>query len=147
MADAQVSGAIALDYGLKRIGVASGNTLTRSANPVGIVPANDGVPDWTALERVVREWRPAVIVVGIPYTMDGGEGSITAAARRFADDVAARFGIEVVRVDERLSSKAAEAELKRRRASGELTRRIRKSDVDPLAACVLLEQWLHHARR
>ena len=132
---------LAFDYGLRRIGVAAGNTLTRTAQPVATVPASAGEPDWNAIARCVREWSPQVAVVGVPCNMDGSDGPLTARARAFAAELAARHALEVHTQDERLSSRAAEEELRRRRASGELGRRVRRDDVDREAACVLLRQW------
>ena len=131
-----------LDYGERRIGIAAGDTLTQGARPLGVVAARDGRPDWPTLERYVRDWEPTVLVVGVPYNMDGTAGRLTTAALGFAAELGARFGREVVTVDERLSSREAQDLLRRRRASGEKTRRIRAGEVDSAAACVLLEQWL-----
>ncbi len=139
--------ALGFDYGLRRIGVAAGDTLTRGARPVGIVAAHSGKPDWPALERVVGDWDPAVLVVGVPYNMDGTPGPLTPAALDFAAELERRFRRPVVGVDERLSSREAEDLLRRQRASGERTRRVRRGDVDAAAACVLLEQWLRERGR
>ena len=134
--------ALGLDFGTRRIGVAAGDTLTRGARPVGVVPANAGAPDWPQLERYVREWGPRVLIVGVPYNMDGTPGTMTPLALDFARDLRRRFSLEVVTVDERLSSREAEDILRRQRASGARTRRVKPGDVDSAAACVLLEQWL-----
>jgi putative holliday junction resolvase len=133
---------LGFDYGARRIGVAAGDTLTDGARPLGVVPAASGIPDWTALTRYVREWGPEVLVVGVPYNMDGTPGQLTDAALEFAAELARRFPLEVVTVDERLSSREAEDILRGQRASGARTRRVRHGDVDSAAACVLVEQWL-----
>jgi putative Holliday junction resolvase len=130
------------DFGLRRIGVAAGDTLTRRARPVAAVATHSGEPDWKTLGRLVGEWDPAVLVVGVPYNMDGTPGSLTPAALSFAAELERRFRRPVVGVDERLSSREAEAQLREQRASGERTRRVRHGDVDATAACVILEQWL-----
>ncbi len=134
--------ALGLDFGVRRIGVAAGHTLTGSAQPLGIAAADHGQPDWRALERYVREWQPAMLVVGIPYNMDGTDGPLTERVREFCRELQVRFKLEVVAVDERLSSREAEDRLRASRASGDRKRRVRHEDVDPIAACVLLEQWL-----
>jgi putative Holliday junction resolvase len=134
--------ALGIDYGERRIGIAVGDTLTRSARPVGVVPAQSGRPDWTALARHVRDLGPRVLVVGVPYNMDGTDTRLTAAALAFAREAGERFGLPVATVDERLSSREAEDILRRQRASGERRRRVRAEHIDPVAACVLLEQWL-----
>ena len=138
---------LGFDYGARRIGVAAGDTLTDGARPLGVVPAASGIPDWTALTRYVREWGPRVLVVGVPYNMDGTPGQLTDAALEFAAELARRFPLEVVTVDERLSSREAEDILRGQRASGARTRRVRHGDVDSAAACVLVEQWLRGRAR
>ena len=134
--------AVGFDYGTRRIGVAAGDTLTNGARPLGVVAAADGLPDWVALTRYVRDWDPRVLVVGVPYNMDGTPGPLTGAALGFAAELARRFPLEVVTVDERLSSREAEDILRRQRASGARPRRVRHGDIDGAAACVLVEQWL-----
>jgi putative holliday junction resolvase len=139
--------ALGIDYGERRIGVAAGHTLTVTAQPLGIVPAHGGVPEWPVLAGFVRDWQPALLVVGIPYNMDGTEGALAERVREFCRELESRFGLEVVQVDERLSSREAEDRLRAQRASGARTRRVRHGDVDPVAACVLLEQWLREGAR
>ncbi|HEV2332536.1 MAG TPA: Holliday junction resolvase RuvX [Gammaproteobacteria bacterium] len=129
------------DFGLKRIGVAVGQSVTKSASPLGVVAVRDGEPDWEALGRMVREWRPAALVVGLPYNMDLSEQEMTHKARHFAQDLAERFPLPVHTVDERLSSREAEAALKERRQQGR--RRITRADIDGAAACVILESWFN----
>jgi len=139
--------ALGFDFGVRRIGVAAGDTLTRGARPVGVVEAKGGAPDWTALARYVRDWEPRILVVGVPYNMDGTPGSLTPVALAFAAELERRFERRVIGVDERLSSREAEDILRRQRASGERVRRVRHGDVDAAAACVLLEQWLREGSR
>ena len=139
--------AIGFDYGERRIGVAAGDTLTGGARPLGVVAANAGRPDWPALTRYVRDYEPKVLVVGVPYNMDGTPGRLTEAALGFAAELARRFRCEVVTVDERLSSREAAQVLRGKRASGEHPRRIRPGEIDSAAACVLLEQWLRERAR
>jgi putative holliday junction resolvase len=134
--------ALGFDYGERRIGVAAGDTLTEGARPLGVVPASRGRPDWHALDRYLREWQPRVLVVGVPYNMDGTPGRLTDAALGFAAELRSRCSLEVITVDERLSSREAADILRRQRASGARTRRVRSGDIDSAAACVLLEQWL-----
>ena len=139
--------ALGFDYGLRRIGVAAGDTLTRGARPLGVIAASAGTPDWDALGRYLRDWDPRVLVVGVPYNMDGSPGAVTPAALEFAAELRRRFRCKVVTVDERLSSREAKDILRRQRASGERVRRVRHGDVDAAAASVLLEQWLRESSR
>lgn len=133
---------LGFDFGERRIGVAAGSALGAGARPLGVVAAHAGVPDWSALGRHVRDWQPRLLVSGVPYNMDGTPGRLTAAALGFAAELRARFALEVITVDERLSSREAEDILRHERASGARVRRVRPGDVDATAACVLLDQWL-----
>ena len=132
---------VALDFGLKRIGIASGDTLTRTAHPRTTITNGSKGPDWHALERVLADTRPARIAVGEPYNADGSESPLTGAARRFAADLAERSGVPVDLVDERWSSQDAEERLREQRARGERTRRVTREAVDAAAAAVILERW------
>jgi putative Holliday junction resolvase len=136
---------LSFDYGLRRIGVAVGNTLTGTADALSTVAANAGVPDWSALDRLVAEWRPAALVAGVPYNEVGDGGPLAKAALRFAGELGDRYGIEVHRVDERLTSREAEDDLRERRRSGAKAKRVRRGDVDREAARLLLLQWLRGA--
>jgi putative holliday junction resolvase len=133
---------LSFDYGLRRIGVAVGNTLTGTAEALATIPADEGLPDWRAVDRLVADWRPAAIVAGVPYNMAGRDARLTTAALRFADELRQRYGIEVHRVDERLTSRQAEDDLRERRRSGAKAKRVRRGDVDREAARLLLLQWL-----
>jgi putative Holliday junction resolvase len=133
---------LGFDYGLRRVGVAVGNVVTSTAEALLTLRAEDGEPDWDAVDRCVADWRPGLAVVGVPYNMDGSPGELTRRALRFAQALGARHGLEVVTVDERLSSREAEESLRQRRREGTLGRRIRREDIDMEAARVLLRQWL-----
>lgn len=132
---------LAFDFGLRRIGLASGDTLTRSAAPRPPIKVTGSGPDWDAIGREVRSLAPAELVVGAPYNADGSEGALTEAARGFAAELERRFALPVHLVDERFSSLEASAQLKARRASGERRRRVRSADVDSAAAAVILGRY------
>lgn len=133
---------LAFDFGLKRIGVAAGDTLTRTAGPRPAAAAGPSGPDWAAIEREVRALQPHLFVVGAPYNADGSPGALATAASGFAAELERRFGLPVKRVDERWSSLQANERLKAQRASGERRRRVRREDIDSAAAAVILERWL-----
>jgi putative holliday junction resolvase len=132
---------LAFDFGQRRIGVACGDTVSRSAAPLDAVPVNAGGPRWELIDALLREWQPALAVVGLPYNVDGSDSAMTQAARQFAAELERRCRLPVVLVDERYSSREAEARLKSARASGLRRRRVAKADVDAAAACVILERW------
>lgn len=138
----QVQTVLAFDFGFKRIGIASGDTLTRTAAPRPAAAVHQHGPDWDAITREVRMLSPGLLVVGAPYNADGSPGALAPAARRFAADLESRFGLPVNMVDERWSSLEASAALKAQRASGERKRRVRKEDIDSAAAAVILRRWL-----
>lgn len=133
--------AVAFDFGRRRIGVAAGDSVTGRARPVTTLRCAAAGVDWTAIERLLAQLRPAVLVVGLPLNDDGSPAEVAAEASRFADELRQRHGLRTVTVDERLSSIEASARLKEARQSGRRTRRVRKEDIDAAAACVILERW------
>ena len=137
---------LAFDYGGRRIGVAVGQTLTGTASPAGTVPARGDGPDWTAVTACLRTWAPARLIVGLPYNMDGSDTVLTGACRAFGEGLARRFGLPVEFVDERLTSVAANEELREARRSGARARRVRREDIDANAARLILETWLRDGR-
>ena len=139
---ASVQTLLAFDFGLKRIGVASGDTVTATAGPRPAVGVTAAGPDWSAIEREIRSLQPHLLIVGAPYNADGSPGALATAASTFAAELERRFGLPVKRVDERFSSLQANERLKAQRASGERRRRVRREDVDSAAAAVILERWL-----
>lgn len=137
---------LAFDFGLKRIGTAVGNIRTGTSQGLHTVCARDGQPDWDEIERLLAEWRPAELVVGLPLNMDGEEGAMATRARKFGERARRRFGLEVVFVDERLSTVGAETLLEQARAPGKSLRRKRLQCRDSLAAELILQTHLE-ARR
>lgn len=133
---------LAFDFGRKRIGIATGDTLTATAGPRPAASCSASGPDWAAIEREVRALQPHLFIVGAPYNADGSPGALADDASAFAAELQRRFGIPVERVDERWSSLQANERLRSQRASGERRRRVRKEDVDSAAAAVILERWL-----
>ena len=132
---------LGFDYGAKRIGLAVGDAVTGSARPLPAVN-NGRQPDWDKLAKVLTEWRPAGCVVGLPVDLDGNDQAITTLARNFAEQLRVRYGVPVYLCDERLSSRAADDEIRNARADGRMNRRTRSGDRDGVAARLILEQWL-----
>lgn len=100
---------LAFDYGLRQIGVATGQTLTRSSTPLEVIPAKNGQPQWDRVAALIEQWRPDALVVGLPLNMDGTESDMCALARGFASELETRFAVPVHLTDERLSSREARA--------------------------------------
>lgn len=128
---------LAFDYGTKNIGVASGQTITRSATSLAPLKARDGVPDWNQVEKVLAEWRPDLVLVGLPLNMDDSESELSGRARKFGNRLHGRFGVKVDMVDERLTSFDAKAEVAARGGS----RDYKNNPVDSIAARLILEGW------
>ena len=132
---------LAFDVGARRIGVAVGNTVSNSARELGVLDMREAVPDWPTLDKWMREWRPNQLVVGDPATLDGGDQPIRKLARKFANDLAARYQLPVEQVDERTSSIEAAQRFALQRASGQ-RKRHQASQLDATAAAIILERWL-----
>ena len=121
---------IGFDFGLKRIGVATANTTTKIATPLTILHAHNGVPDWITVSRIIDEWDPDLLVVGLPVNMDDSDGELSSRAKKFARRLAARFNKRAVMIDERLTSYEA-------------TKIRPHAKIDDLAATFILETWLN----
>jgi putative Holliday junction resolvase len=130
---------LAFDFGRRRIGVATGNALTRTASPLTTLSVKDEIP-WQALDRLLASWKPDLLVVGRPP--DAGETSIVERVLEFAAGLEQRYGLVVELVDESLTSTAARSEIREGRRSGFLRRRAGKGNLDRHAACLIAEQWL-----
>lgn len=129
---------LAFDYGTKNIGVASGQMITRSANSLTPLKAKDGIPDWSRIEKLLAEWQPDLVLVGLPLNMDETESEFSVRARKFANRIHGRFGVKVEMVDERLTSFEAKGEVMGRGGS----RDYKNNPVDSIAARLILESWL-----
>ena len=131
---------LAFDFGLRRIGVAVGQSVTGSASPLGVVPNRDGGIDHDAIAALIREWRPGALVVGIPLHADGSPSEMRSSVLAFIDELQ-RYDLPIETVDERYTSIEAERVLKEARAAG--TRgRISKEDIDSAAAVFIAERYL-----
>ena len=130
---------LGFDFGFKRIGVAVGQKFTCTANPEKMLPAHQGVPDWATVQKLIDNWKPAALIVGIPTCIDGKALYTTKAAKKFANELLVRFSLPVHWVDERLSTKEARAQLFEQGGY----RQLKNTSVDSIAACIILEQWLN----
>ena len=128
---------LAFDYGEKRIGTAVGDTLTGTARPLATLTGG-----LDAALKLIAEWRPAALVVGLPLMEDGSDQRITTLTRRFAKELELHSKLPVHFSDERYSSRAADDFLRDARASGAMARRVKKGDRDGIAAKIFLEQFL-----
>lgn len=132
---------LGFDYGRCFIGVAVGQTVTRTAKPLLTLKARDGVPTWEEVKKLIETWKPDALIVGQPLNMDGSSQSTTTQAAAFADALAARFHLPVHTVDERLTTVEAKARLFEQGGY----RALKKPKVDAIAAQIILEAWMAEA--
>jgi len=126
---------LGFDFGRRRIGVAVGQGITATATALCTITTSHDRPDWVAIDRLVGEWRPEALVVGLPQHADGSESTSGTGARAFAGALETRYGLPVHLMDERLSSVAA-VDLQQRDATHA------KTGIDAIAARIILQDWL-----
>lgn len=129
---------LGFDFGERRIGVATGQTITRSANPLTTLQAVDNHPDWIGIEKLITEWKPAALVVGIPAHLDGTASDMSKKAERFCRQLEGRFHLPVHRINESLTSFEAEQHLREKKKSTQHN----KQEIDRMAAAIILQSWL-----
>lgn len=133
-----INSVLGFDFGTKKTGVATGQSITATAAPLAPLAMRDGIPDWLVIERLLKEWQPQALLVGLPLNMDDTESELSRLARKFARRLHGRFNLPVFMVDERLTSRAARellAEIGDRR-KGKLP------SLDSTAAVLMVESWL-----
>ena len=129
---------LGFDFGLKRIGVATGQRVTATAAPLQPLAARDGIPDWHKIETLLKEWQPHAVLVGLPLNMDDSESELSQLARKFARRLEGRFKVSVYMVDERLTSREARSVL----ADIGERRKGKLPSLDSTAAVLMVEGWL-----
>lgn len=125
------------DFGMRRIGVAVGQAITRTATAAHLIPAKAGIPDWSKLDRIVKQWQPDAFIIGLPLNEDGTESAMSEEARRFGKKLATRFQRNWHCVNEFLTS--FEAEQLCREETGACSRK----PMDDQAARLILETWMN----
>ncbi|MCY4427806.1 MAG: Holliday junction resolvase RuvX [Halieaceae bacterium] len=133
---------MAFDFGLRQIGVAVGNRETRTAQALTTLSARDGTPRWEEIRALLDQWKPGLLLVGLPLHMDGDESCLSQRARRFSRRLEGRFSIAVDFVDERLTSYEAKTLLAEQGRRGSY----KEAPADALAAQLILETWLSAER-
>lgn len=131
---------LGFDYGTKSIGVAVGQAITGTANPICSLKAIDGIPNWDQIGELIKEWQPNLVVVGLPLNMDGTEQEITQRAKKFANRINGRFNIKVVTQDERLTTADAKARLFEFKGYKALT----KGQIDAISAVLIIESYFEN---
>jgi putative Holliday junction resolvase len=144
---------LGFDYGLKRIGVAVGQELTGTATALVTIRATDGKPDWDAITRLIKQWQPDELIIGLPLNMDGTFHELTYKAQRFGNQLHGRYNLPAHFMDERLSSLEAERQLKSqfqvpaKKGGRQKIHKGQAEDIDKQAAKVILESWLNQQRK
>jgi putative Holliday junction resolvase len=132
---------LGFDFGEQRIGVASGQTYSGTAQPLTTLHAINQRPDWDGIAALIAEWQPDALIVGLPVHINGTQIPLTARVQRFMRQLEGRFNLPVHAQDERLSSREAGNLIRDGRASGRRGK-TRKGDVDKIAASLILQRWL-----
>ena len=141
---------LGFDYGTKRIGIAIGQEITGTVNPLTTLNTKNNKPDWDAIGKLIKEWQPDLVVVGLPLHLDGTEQPMTQAAKKFANQLNGRFHIPVELMDERLSSDEAEGMIKEQSHSKSVSSSKSqspslfqdKAQIDMIAAQLILQSWM-----
>lgn len=128
---------LAFDYGTKSMGVAYGQSLTGTANELAPLPAREGIPNWETVAKLLQEWQPQQLLVGLPLNMDDSDSELAQRARKFANRLHGRFGLPVSLFDERLSTREAKEQARLRGHRGNYA----QSPVDSIAARLILESY------
>ena len=132
---------LAFDFGLKRIGAATGNKITKTCQALTTVKANRGHPDWPAIDRLIDQWQPAELVVGLPISMAGEETEMSGLCRIFGASLTQRYCLPVTWTDERLSSNTADHLLSTATPAGKKSRHSHGGARDALAAQLILQTF------
>ena len=131
---------LGFDFGTKRTGVATGQTVTGSVSALTTLTTLNNKPNWPAISSLIEEWQPDLLIVGLPLNMDGTDTEITPTVRRFGNQLKGRYNLPVEMVDERLSSVEARSRL---HADESLRhKRFDREQVDQIAAQVIVQSWM-----
>ena len=127
---------MSFDYGLRNIGIAIGQSITKSASTFYAIKAKEGVPDWIKLDSIIDEWEPSLFIVGDPFNMDGTKSEFQKKIAKFSAELKKRYEIELHMIDERLTSNEAKERIKYK-ANG-----IKDSaNKHSISAQIILEDW------
>lgn len=129
---------LGFDFGEHRIGIAVGQTITGSATPLTTLAAVRQKPDWQQIEKLIAEWQPDLLIVGIPYYLDGSASEMTSKAERFCRQLEGRFHIPVKTVNETLTSFEAEQQLQKKMKISQHN----KQEIDKMSAAIIVQSWL-----
>ncbi|HSH42164.1 MAG TPA: Holliday junction resolvase RuvX [Arenicellales bacterium] len=132
---------LAFDFGTQSIGIAAGSAGQGLATPLAAVRVFRSGPDWSAIDKLVREWQPAGFIIGMAWNTEGQDTAMSRKARKFGNRLRERYNLPIHLVDETLSTEAARQALRDSRPE----RRRRKEEIDSTAAALILESFFEHA--
>ena len=127
---------MAFDYGLRNIGIAIGQNITKSASTFYAIKAQDGIPDWIKLDSIIEEWEPGLFIIGDPFNMDGTKSEFQKKIVKFSSRLKKRYGVEIQMIDERLTTKEAKDRLE---SESNILRT--SSNEHSISAQIILEDW------
>ncbi len=133
-----IQSVLGFDYGERRIGIATGQTITASATPLTTLKCINQKPDWVAIEKLITQWQPDALIVGLPLYLDGNSSDMTAKAERFARQLEGRFHLPVFTINESLTSFEAEQQLQQHKKIDQHN----KEEIDKMAAAIIVQNWL-----
>ncbi len=131
---------LGFDFGTKYIGVAIGQAITQTATPLTTIRAHQGIPHWDDIQKIINEWQPAGIVIGLALQTDGKDSDTSRKARQFGQSLQQRFQLPIHYIEERLTSVAARGILKQDHHYSKQT------DSDAMAAAIILESFLNRPK-
>jgi len=134
---------IAFDYGLKKTGVAIGQSITKTASPLTSLSMNKGEPDWSEIDSIIENFKPSCAVFGMPEEFINTDNSLINNIKAFSFEINQRYGISIKFINEHLTSKIAKDQLKEQRQEGILQRQLKKGQVDSMAASIILQEWMN----
>jgi len=127
---------LGFDFGDKRIGIASGQTISCNATPLTTLSAINNKPDWKGIEKIIAEWQPDALIIGLPLYLDGSKSDMTDRAEKFSRQLEGRFHLPIFTHNEALSSFEAEQFLQTKKTQHN------KPDIDKIAAAIIVQSWL-----
>ncbi len=131
---------LGFDFGTKRLGIAVGQSVTKTARPLTTLQVNNGIPHWDTLKGIIQEWEPCGLIVGLAMQPDGSHSPTSQKALKLGQSLQSRFNIPVYYIEERLTSVAAHNFIKEHAPSSNIER-----DKDAVAAAIILESWLSNS--
>jgi len=135
-----MSTVLIFDFGLKRTGVAVGNTIVGTASPEETLISVNAKPDWQGISRLIKKWAPTQLVVGMPKQLDGNDTEVSAPIEKFCNQLNGRYNLPVAQANEQYSSIEAGRRLKQVRQAGR-KQKVRKEEVDRISAVIIFENW------